>query len=203
MIASLRGTVIANNGQVVVLDVGGVGYQVLVTAESARNLRIGDSHFLHTSFILREDSMTLYGFESAAVLNLFDLLLTVSGVGPKSALGIVSAMSPAEIATAVAQEKDSAFKSVTGIGPKTAKLIVVSLTGKLDHVAGVQPARSDHGAQIDEKRVITALQGLGWNERQANDAVAAVLDEVSETATTDSVLRLALAKLGSGKSMTK
>lgn len=203
MIASLRGDVLANNGQSLVLDVNGVGYQVQVTTATAREMPIGENCFLHTSFIVREDSMSLFGFQTNLELNLFDLLISVSGVGPKSALGILSAMTPGQIADAVAQENDSTFKAVSGIGPKTAKLIIVTLAGKLSHLAGTSPSKPADKFGIDQSSVVTALQGLGWNERQASEAVAAVLDQLDDSATTDSVLRFALAKLGSGKSMTK
>lgn len=203
MIASLRGDVLVNNGQTVILDVNGVGYQVFVTTSTARELSVGENSFLHTSFIVREDSMTLFGFATQLELNLFDLLLSVSGVGPKSALGILSAMTPTDVANAVAQENDAAFKSVSGIGPKTAKLIVVTLAGKLNHLAGLGSASRPARDSIDEASVVAALQGLGWNERQASESVNAVFSELGESATTDSVLRFALAKLGSGKSVAK
>lgn len=203
MIASLRGNVLTNNGQAVVLDVNGVGYLVNVTSATARELSIGEESFLHTSFIVREDSMSLYGFETQLELNLFDLLLSVSGVGPKSALGVLSAMTPGQIADAVAHENDAAFKAVSGIGPKTAKLIVVTLAGKLNHLGTGSVSKHPVRKNIDQASVIAALQGLGWNERQASEAVNAVFEEIGDEATTDSVLRFALAKLGSGKSMSK
>lgn len=185
------------------LDVNGVGYLVFITTATARELSIGENAYLHTSFIVREDSMTLYGFESQLELNLFDLLLSVSGVGPKSALGILSALTPAMVAEAVAKEQDSAFKAVSGIGPKTAKLIVVTLAGKLNHLAGSTNIAKQARHNIDEASVISALQGLGWSERQATEAVNSVFDEIGDSATTDSVLRFALAKLGAGKSVAK
>ncbi len=86
---------------------------------------------MHTALVVREDDLSLYGFAEADELAVFDLLRGVSGVGPKSAMGVLAAMSPAELAQAVSLEDDGAFRRVSGIGPKTAKLIVVSLAGKL------------------------------------------------------------------------
>lgn len=202
MIASLRGSVLSNNGQCVVIDVNGVGYLVYVTSSNARELSPGEEVFLHIAFIVREDSMTLFGFQTHLELNLFELLLSVTGVGPKSALGILSAMTPSQVASAVANENDAAFKSVSGIGPKTAKLIVVTLAGKLNHF-GIAGSSAPVRHNIDSASVISALQGLGWSERQATDTVNEVFEELGSKATTDSVLRFSLAKLGSGKSMTK
>src|SRR5690606_26242019 len=120
---SLRGTVQAVGGVTVVLDVGGVGYAVLVTPRHARSLRIGADAFLHTALIVRDDELALCGFDSAEALEVFELLRSVSGVGPKSALGVLAELTPQEVAAAVAAEDDAAFRRVSGIGPKTAKLI--------------------------------------------------------------------------------
>ena len=128
---------------------------------------------------------------------MFDLLRGVSGVGPKSALGVLATLSPDQIASAVATEDDAPFRKVSGIGPKTAKLIVVSLAGKiLAPNSGVSFAPTP--ANSTSQNVVAALVGLGWNERVAIQAV----DEVVESATEDgalpvpALLRLALARLG-------
>jgi holliday junction DNA helicase RuvA len=202
VISSVRGTVLStavpnNTGAVVAIEVGGVGYAVQVTPQHALTLRVGSEARLHTALIVREDDMSLFGFATTEELGMFDLLRGVSGVGPKSALGVLATLSPDQIAAAVATEDDAPFRKVSGIGPKTAKLIVVSLAGKiLAPVGGVTftPAPANSTAQ----NVVTALVGLGWNERVAAQAV----DEVVESATEDgalpvpALLRLALARLG-------
>jgi Holliday junction DNA helicase RuvA len=179
----------------VVLEVGGIGYAVQVTPEHALALRVGDQAFVHTSFIVREDSLSLFGFETREQLAVFELLTGVTGVGPKSALGVLSVLGPGQIATAVAAEDDAAFRKVSGIGPKTAKLIVVSLAGKL--IAHVEPAARTAATPTGDQ-VVVALVGLGWTEKIAADAVATVISSTPDAAAfpVQTLLRLALAQLG-------
>lgn len=179
----------------VVLEVGGIGYAVQVTPEHALALRVGDQAFVHTSFIVREDSLSLFGFETREQLAVFELLTGVTGVGPKSALGVLSVLGPGQIATAVAAEDDAAFRKVSGIGPKTAKLIVVSLAGKL--IAHVEPAARTAATPTGDQ-VVVALVGLGWTEKIAADAVASVISSTPDAAAfpVQTLLRLALAQLG-------
>ena len=200
MISSLRGTVLAIDDGVVELEVHGVGYTVAVTPQHARGLRLGGEALLHTALVVRDDDLSLCGFASRDELAVFLLLRGVTGVGPKSALGVLSTLTPAQIATAVATEDDAAFRRVSGIGPKTAKLIVLSLTGKL---AAVAPAAADGGdgdggtvpASV-RADVVLALIGLGWAERVAAEAVDTVADGVDASAGVPALLRLALAHLG-------
>lgn len=196
MISSVRGTVLSAVGGNVIIEVGGIGYAVQVTPEHALALRVGDQAFVHTSFIVREDSMSLFGFETREQLAVFDLLTGVTGVGPKSALGVLSVLGPGQIATAVANEDDSAFRKVSGIGPKTAKLIVVSLAGKL--IAHAEPAAARTAVTPAGDQVVVALVGLGWSEKIAADAVDNVLSSTPDAAAfpVQTLLRLALAQLG-------
>lgn len=178
-----------------IVDVQGVGYAVNITPAHKRELHLGNEYTFLTSLIVREDSMTLFGFENPESLELFELLLSVSGVGPRSALAVLAELTPADILTAVVNEDDSAFKKVSGVGPKTAKLIIVQLAGKLtalshtDVVASAIPASS-----AITLSVVQALVGLGWNEKTAREAVES-LDSTSPSATTASVLKEALAAL--------
>ncbi|MEO8263766.1 MAG: Holliday junction branch migration protein RuvA [Pseudolysinimonas sp.] len=200
MIASVRGTVIAVSGPIAVIEVGGIGLAVQVTPQHAMGLRIGHDASLHTALIVREDDLSLFGFESRAELEVFDLLRGVSGVGPKSALGVLATLSPDDIARAVAAEDDAPFRKVSGIGPKTAKLIAVSLQGKLLAPAATSATGARTPATSITQNVVTALVGLGWNER----AAAAAVDEAAAEATDDeretvaALLRLSLARLGPG-----
>jgi Holliday junction DNA helicase RuvA len=197
MISSVRGPVLSVTGSVVAIDVGGLGYSVLITPQHALTLRVGHETRLHTALIVREDDMSLYGFATTEELEMFDLLRGVSGVGPKSALGVLATLSPDQIATAVAAEDDAPFRKVSGIGPKTAKLIVVSLAGKI--LAPTGPSRTPIApASTTAQNVVAALVGLGWNERVAGQAVDEVVaDEVDGgTLPVPALLRLALARLG-------
>jgi Holliday junction DNA helicase RuvA len=203
MIASLRGTVLGVVGGAAVIEVAGVGYSVQVTPQHGLSMRVGDEAFVLTTLIVREDALSLFGFADAESLEIFTLLVGVTGVGPKSAMGVLAALSAAEIARAVTADDDSVFRKVTGIGPKTAKLIVVSLTGK---VAGFARSAGSAGAArpsfspVNSVRddVLLALVGLGWNDRSASEA----LDRVVEAADTvdqqnmQLLLRRALSELG-------
>jgi Holliday junction DNA helicase RuvA len=200
MISSVRGTVLTVAGTVAVIDVGGVGLAVQVTPQHGLTLRIGSEATLHTALIVREDGLSLFGFATRAELDVFDLLRGVSGVGPKSALGVLSTLSPDEVARAVALEDDAPFRKVSGIGPKTAKLIAVSLQGKL---AAPAASGTSSGASVPASttaNVVAALVGLGWNERVAAQAVddAALNATDEERDSVQALLRLSLATLGPG-----
>ncbi|WP_314145933.1 Holliday junction branch migration protein RuvA [uncultured Leifsonia sp.] len=203
MISSLRGTVLSASGGTAVIEVGGVGFAVQLTPDHVLSLRVGDEAFVHTSLIVREDALSLFGFADLEQLQVFELLNGVSGVGPKSAIGVLSVLSPDQIASAVAADDDAPFRKVSGIGPKTAKLIVVSLTGKLV-AARTAPARatkaSGRGSSVSDS-VLVALVGLGWPEKIAAEAVAEVVADTDETArdSVQALLRLTLAHLGPAK----
>ncbi|GAA1951508.1 Holliday junction branch migration protein RuvA [Agromyces allii] len=198
MISSLRGPVLVAAGTSLVIDVGGVGFQVHTTPALVLASREGHELFVHTTLIVREDALTLFGFATRDELDVFELLIGVTGVGPRSALGVLSAMSPAQVATAIASDDDAAFRKVTGIGPKTAKLITVSLAGKLIAPSVVDVPAATGAARGVADSVLAALTGLGWTERAAVEAVDEVLAEASATdaASIPAVLRLSLARLG-------
>ncbi|CAN5327921.1 Holliday junction branch migration protein RuvA [soil metagenome] len=197
MISSVRGTVLTAAGTSVVIEVGGIGLAVQVTPQHALSLRIGSEAMVRTALIVREDDLSLFGFAEAEELAVFDLLRGVTGVGPKSAMGVLAAMSPAEISHAVAVEDDAAFRKVSGIGPKTAKLIVVSLAGKMLVAPVARPTASGRTSTVSEN-VTIALVGLGWPERVAVQAVEDALASASDADRTavPALLRLALANLG-------
>jgi len=197
MIASVRGTVLAVAGTSAVIETGGVGLAVQVTPGHALTLRVGAEAFVRTAFIVREDEMSLYGFETPDELAVFDALRSVTGVGPRSAMGVLAVMSPGEVAQAVTLEDDSAFRKVSGIGPKTAKLIIVSLAGKLVVAPGARAASAPASSSVTES-VLLALVGLGWQEKVALQAIDDAVAVASETdrETVPALLRLALANLG-------
>lgn len=199
MIASLRGKINAKTAHHLVVDVNGVGYLVHVTPNVSAACSLAEEAQFFISMVVREDAMTLFGFKTSLEQELFDLLRSVTGVGPKSALAILGTMSTAEIATAVALDDDTAFKSVTGIGPKTAKLITVTLAGKLSHLVLVEQ-RNDVSVDTDLGSVVEALVSLGWPERAAQEAVKSAAASAKRGEGREVVLRLALAKLGGNKS---
>ena len=199
MISSVRGTVLTVAGIVAVIEVGGVGLGVQVTPQHGLSLRVGQEATLFTALIVREDDLSLFGFGTPEELTVFDLLRGVSGVGPKSALGVLGTLTPVQIAQAVAAEDDAPFRKVSGIGPKTAKLIVVSLAGKLVVPSGVSSRGVvSTGSTSVTSSVIGALVGLGWNDRVAAQAVEDAAEEATaaERGSMQTLLRLALARLG-------
>jgi holliday junction DNA helicase RuvA len=196
MISSVRGTVLAIAGPAVIIEVGGVGLSIQVTPQHAATLRVGSEASVRTALIVREDDLSLYGFVDADELTVFDALRGVTGVGPKSAMGVLAAMDPGEIVSAITRDDDVAFRKVSGIGPKTAKLIVLSLAGKL----AIAPRGSSgpKAAASVEQSVLVALVGLGWNERAAGQAVEEAMAGATEAerAAVPALLRLALTRLG-------
>lgn len=197
MISSLRGRVLTAAGSSVVIEVGGVGFHVNTTPALALASREGNELAVHTSLIVREDALTLFGFATRAELDVFELLIGVTGVGPKSALGVLSALSPEQVAAAVQADDDAVFRKVSGIGPKTAKLITVSLAGKLIATTST-PTRSMVATGGVAENVLAALTGLGWSERVAADAVEETMAAASDTeaASVPALLRLTLSRLG-------
>ncbi|MEZ3160258.1 Holliday junction branch migration protein RuvA [Microbacterium sp. BWT-B31] len=198
MISSLHGRVVHADAEHVVIEVGGVGFTVSVPAALARQAHLGDDLRLHTNLVVREDALSLFGFETREELVVFTQLIGVTGVGPKSALGVLSALSVDQIADAVTGDDDAPFRRVSGIGPKTAKLIVVQLAGKIapTRVGRAQPAGAPDSTVFAQ--VAQALVGLGWSERVAVEAVASVADDATEAdrASVQALLRLTLAALG-------
>jgi Holliday junction DNA helicase RuvA len=198
VISSVRGTVLSALGSTAVIEVGGVGLSIQVTPEHALSMRTGSEAFVHTTLIVREDSLSLFGFETAEQLAVFELLTSVTGVGPKSALGVLAVLTPDQIARAVSSEDDAVFRKVSGIGPKTAKLIVVALTGKLRITASTSSSSRAVAAQPVDESVLVALIGLGWSEKIAQRAVEDAVENNPEAdvSSVPALLRLALAQLG-------
>ncbi len=197
MIASLYGTVMALESNSLVLDVSGVGYLVQITSPTARTVSEGKSLLLHTSLIVREDGFTLFGFLTQAEQKAFELLRSVTGVGPKSALAVLSELSVEQVFDAVTQENDSVFKAVSGIGPKTAKLISVTLAGRL----GVKSSATSSSSKDELATVVAALTGLGWSERVSVDAGNSAIKELGSQASAAALLKYSLSTLGASKSL--
>lgn len=191
MIASISGSIkMASPGQLVV-DVGGVGFSINVPSRVAQRNSVGQQIELFTALIVREDAFALYGFESSEQLSLFDLLRSVSGVGPKIALSAISSIDASDIARAIGNGDSSIFEAVSGIGSKTAKLIVITLAGKL-------ASFSSHETSI-EQSLLEAMQSLGWQEKLALPAVRQVLQEHNDVSDIQTLIKAVLSLLGSNK----
>src|SRR5580765_414 len=163
MIARLRGTVAARTTSGLVIDVGGVGY--LVAATPRVDARIGQETTVETHLHVREDALQLYGFASADERELFELLLGVSGVGPKVALAIVSGSTPAELRRAIVRDDTARFEAIPGIGRKTAQRVIMELKEKMASGAVAPEARGGLLAR-------DALVELGWSLLDADRALA-------------------------------
>jgi Holliday junction DNA helicase RuvA len=200
VIASIRGTLLRRAGNDLIIDVSGIGYRVTVADRLALAVREGEDVVVHTAYIPREDQVSLFGFDTPEELDMFDLLRSVTGVGPKSAMAVLSQLSAEEIYDAIASENDAAFRAVSGIGPKTAKLIVLSLQGSFER----KPVRASHSSSsgspthdIVRHSVVHALVGLGWSERVAKDGVQRALEADSDAPVeANTLLRQALTILG-------
>lgn len=197
MISSLHGSVLHTSSDQVVIDVGGVGFSVAVPADVAHTATVGERLLLHTSLIVREDALSLYGFADRSELEIFGLLISVTGVGPKSALGVLSHLTVDQIAEAVNAEDDAPFRRVSGIGPKTAKLIVVQLAGKVQPTGIASKAPASGGSDVVDQ-VTAALVGLGWSEKVAAEAATQTAAEATdaERSAVAPLLRRTLAMLG-------
>ena len=186
MIARLRGTLVGSGPEGLVLDVGGVGYLLAVTPSAAQKAAGADEVVLETYLHVREDALQLYGFADAEERELFSHLLSVSGVGPKVALAIVSGSRPAELRRAIALEDTARFEAIPGIGRKTAQRVVLELKEKLP--AGVDAAPA--GVPSSDLVARDALVELGYSLVDAERALADVDPELSA----EERVRLALRK---------
>ncbi len=203
MIASLTGTVAHVTLDRAVVDVAGVGYLVHATPATLASLRVGDEARLHTTLVVREDSMTLYAFADADEREVFETAQSVSGVGPRIALAMLAVLTPDALRRAIAGEDVATLRRVPGIGAKSAQRIVLELSGKLgapgpDVVGGTVPAAATTGDRRDQ--VVEALVGLGWTSKVAEDTVGKVLAEAGTDVVTEAevatTLRAALRSLG-------
>jgi holliday junction DNA helicase RuvA len=182
VIAQLTGTVIQLGPTSAVLEVGGLGMLALCSPNTAAGLRVGQRATLATSLVVREDSLTLYGFGSAEERELFELLQTATGVGPKLAQAALAVLTPDELRTAIATENLVQLMKVPGVGRKGAQRLVIELKDKINAVAGVEAPPSGPAAAGPAWRVqvTQGLQGLGWSARDADAACGVVEHLVRE-----------------------
>ena len=188
MIASLKGRLQALGGDGAIIDVHGIGFRVYMPTSTMSTLgAIGDEVELHTHFHLREDNATLYGFAALEELGLFQTLIGVSGLGPKLALAMLSAMSVDKLAMAIAGGGADLLSEIPGIGRKTANRIILELKEKI--AAGWLTAPPPEFAE-ENAEVLSALVSLGYSVREATHAVAAL--PADPTLTLEEKIRLAL-----------
>lgn len=168
MIASVRGQLIARDEEGVVIECGGVGYRLAVSAETLKAApAVGQEAFLFSEMIVRDDSISLYGFSSEAEREMFNLLITVSGVGPRVAISALSTATPRHLAQALVDGDAARFQAVPGIGKRTAERIILELQYKVDGIAYAKPAatQAEGGTALELARA--GLMGLGYDSAEA------------------------------------
>lgn len=187
MISSLSGKIQEISIDNIILEIGGVGFQVYLPGPTRDQLQIGQTVFLYTNLVVREDSLTLYGFESRESKELFILLLGVSGIGPRLALSVLSTLTPEAIRRAVFHEQAEVFSRVPGVGKKTAQKILLHLQDRVPVAAGLEPVAEF--SDIDGE-VLNALTALGYSVVEAQTAIQSIPRDTA--ADVETRLRLAL-----------
>ena len=178
MIARLRGTVAGLNEKYLILDVSGVGYKVYAATDTLASLHEGDATALFTYLAVREDALDLYGFANSEELDFFEMLISVSGIGPKGALGVLSATTTDTLKRAIGTGDTSYLTKVSGIGRKTAEKIVLELRDKL---RAHGDAKETPGVLRAESDVVEALKSLGYSQNEARDALKNIPPEIVGT----------------------
>jgi Holliday junction DNA helicase RuvA len=186
MIASLHGKIIAKDLQRLVVETGGIGYSVFVTPPVAAGHAVGEDIQLHTYLQVREDALVLFGFVEHAELEFFEMLITVSGVGPKVALSVLSAGNAEMVKQAIASSDVAVFTKVGGVGRKTAEKIIVELK---DKVGALGYARESASGSSED--LIRALEQLGYSQMEIKD----VLPKLDRSSSPEEQLRVALKEL--------
>ena len=199
MIAFVRGQVAAVTLNSAVLDVGGIGLELMCTPGTLATLRTGQTATLPTSMVVREDSLTLFGFAEEDEKQTFEMLLTASGVGPKLAQAMLAVHAPDELRRAVASDDVKTLTTVPGIGQKGAQRIILELKDRIGPPVGASTSRGGPLTPTAawESQVQTGLVGLGWSAREAERAVASVTSHAETMPEPDvaRLLRLALQTL--------
>lgn len=172
MIASLFGRIRSLHVDRAIIDVGGVGLAVIITPATSSRLSVGNDAQLFTSLVVREDALTLYGFFDEESRIAFDLVQTVSGIGPKVAMSILANLSPEDLGLAIAQENIAAIERVPGIGRKGAQRLILELKGKLTHLADGVPLGH---LPVWREQLSSALISLGFAPKEADMCVGQLI----------------------------
>ena len=177
MISLLTGTIRSLTYDRTVIEVGGVGLSVVLTPSTSAQITLGSQQQFFTSLVVREDSLTLYGFLTEEAKGLFELVQTVSGIGPKVAMSIVGAMSPEDLARAISQEEISVIEKVPGIGRKGAQRLILELKGKLGDLSSSQTYKGHQPAW--REKLVSGLTSLGFSPKEADGAISDVVAQLS------------------------
>lgn len=195
MIAFVRGQVAGVSLTSAVLEVGGVGLELMCTPGTIAGLRTGQSATLATSMVVREDSMTLYGFADEDEKSVFELVQTASGVGPKVAQAMVAVLSPDDVRRAISSDDVKTLTRVPGIGQKGAQRIILELKDRIGPPTGATTVPAPAGSEPWREQVHQGLVGLGWSAKDAEKAIDAVAPEAGAAPDVATLLRAALRTL--------
>ena len=177
MISLISGTVRAIHGDRLIVEVAGVGLSVLVNASTSAGVTMGSQLQLFTTLVVREDSLTLFGFLSDEARSLFELVQTVSGIGPKVALSILGALRPEDLGRAIAMQDVAAIERVPGIGHKGAQRLILELKGKL---AGIEGGTSYQGhLPVWREQLMSALVSLGFSPKESDGAISSLASRLA------------------------
>jgi Holliday junction DNA helicase RuvA len=177
MIGTLRGTISSNDVEGLVVEINGIGYIVHVPARIKDKMRLGENIYLFTKLIVREDSLTLYGFDDQESRELFNLLLGVNGVGPRLALSIISTLETDVIRRAIFNEQVDVFSRVPGVGKKTAQKIFIHLQDRITSTKDLSPVA---GFSEVDNELLEALIGLGYSVVEAQAAIQSLPREMPD-----------------------
>ena len=190
MIGRLRGTIVSQAGETLLLEVGGVGYEVSVTPRAIAELPgVGEEAVLHTHLHVREDNMALFGFPSGSERNIFRLLLGASGVGPKVAIAICATLAPDDLRRAVMADDAATLETVPGIGKRSAQKLILELRPRLELPEGDLPSEGSLS------QVRQALEGLGYQQSE----IRQTLKDLPQDGDVEDLLRSALKALGGAR----
>ena len=190
----IKGEIAETGKDYAVIEANGIGYHISTTAHTLSNIKPGHKTKVFCQLVVREDSQTLYGFHTSEERQMFMRLTSVSGIGPKVALAILSAMSVGELATAIITRDESAFQKISGVGKKTAARLIVDLAEKIETSEAVEAgSAATAGTAGKEAEAVAALVSLGYNKTEAVRAVSGVKN-LADTA--EDVILLALKRMG-------
>ena len=191
MYAYLNGTITHKTPTYVYMDINGVGYLVNISLHTYASIESKEKAKLYTHLYVKEDALTLFGFADEEEKQLFILLLSVSGIGPNTARIILSSLTPLEIRTAIVTDNDAAFRKVKGVGPKTAKRVILDLQGKIKAGAAISSDSTLKSLTNNAEEALNALIALGFQKQK----VQRVLEKLSPTEGVETLIKTALNKL--------
>ena len=195
MISYIKGLITYKNPTFIVVEAGGIGYRINISLNTYTQIEKAEQVKILTHFHVKEDSQTLYGFAESAERNLFRHLISVSGIGPSTAQTLLSYMTPEEARAAIIGENVAAFKTVKGIGPKTAKRLILDLKDKLIKDGGDNPVLLTVSGNTLREEALSALLALQVNKVQAQKVLTKILKEQPGLTKVEDLIRLALRQL--------